>query len=96
MSAYVIVEIDVSDPEKYEQYKKLAFTSVTVHGGKYIVRGGSSDVFEGEWSPKRIVVLEFESMAKARAWYHSEDYQDAKQIRLQASIANMICVEGTV
>jgi uncharacterized protein (DUF1330 family) len=96
MSAYVIVEIDVSDPEKYEQYKKLAFTSVTAHGGKYIVRGGSSDVFEGEWSPKRIVVLEFESMAKARAWYHSEDYQDAKQIRLQASIANMICVEGTV
>jgi uncharacterized protein (DUF1330 family) len=96
MSAYVIVEIDVSDSEKYEQYKKLAFTSVTAHGGKYIVRGGSSDVFEGEWSPKRIVVLEFESMAKARAWYHSEDYQDAKQIRLQASIANMICVEGTV
>ena len=96
MSAYVIVEIDVSDPEKYEQYKKLAFTSVTAHGGKYIVRGGSSDVFEGEWSPKRIVVLEFESMAKARAWYHAEDYHAAKQIRLQASIANMICVEGTV
>lgn len=95
MTAYVIVEIEVTDPEKYEDYKKLAFSSVTEHGGKYIVRGGSSDTFEGGWSPRRIVVLEFESMAKARAWYQSPDYQEAKQIRLEASSANMICVEGT-
>jgi uncharacterized protein (DUF1330 family) len=96
MSAYVIFEIDVSDPEKYEEYKKLAFKSVTAHGGKYIVRGGSSDIFEGDWSPKRVVVLEFENMALAREWYRSPDYQEAKQIRLQASTANMICVEGKV
>jgi uncharacterized protein (DUF1330 family) len=96
MSAYVIVEIEVSDPAKYEEYKKLAFSSVTAHGGKYVVRGGSSDTLEGDWSPKRIVVLEFESMARARDWYQSPDYQEAKLIRLQSSTANMICVEGTV
>jgi len=94
MSAYVIVEIDVTDPALYEDYKKMAFASVTAYGGKYIVRGGHTTVFEGQWQPKRMVVLEFESAARAKEWYNSTGYLEAKKVRQQASTGNMILVEG--
>ena len=63
MPAYIIVEIDIVDPVGYEEYKKLAGATVEKYGGKYIVRGGKTEVLEGDWKPKRIVVLEFESAA---------------------------------
>ena len=66
MAAYVIVEIEVVDPVGYEEYKKLASASIHNQGGKYIVRGGATEVVEGDWEPKRLVVLEFESMQRAR------------------------------
>ncbi len=92
MSAYVIVEIEVQDADAYEEYRPLAAASVARHGGRYVVRGGTTETREGEWAG-RIVVLEFDSLDAARAWYHSDDYQACLPIRLRTSRGRMIAVE---
>ena len=93
MSAYVIVEIEIHDPAAYDEYRKVVGPTLTRYGGKFIVRGGKIDVLEGSWNPKRIVVLEFESAARAREWYDSEEYRVPKQIRMKASKGNIVVVE---
>ena len=94
MSAYVIVEIDVLVPAGYEEYKKLAGATVEKYGGKYIVRGGATEVLEGDWNPKRIVVLEFESMQRAKEWLNCEEYREPRKMRHRTAKTNMIVVEG--
>jgi len=94
MSAYIIVEIDVQDPIGYEEYKKLAGPTVEARGGKYIVRGGRTEVLEGDWRPKRIVVLEFPSMEKAKEWLDCEEYREPRKMRHATAKTNMILVEG--
>jgi uncharacterized protein (DUF1330 family) len=95
MAAYVIVEIEILDPKGYAEYKKLAGESVLIYGGKYIVRGGATEVLEGDWKPKRIVILEFESMQRARDWLHCEEYREPRKMRHRTARTNMILVEGT-
>jgi uncharacterized protein (DUF1330 family) len=94
MSAYVIVEIDVQDPVGYEEYKKQAGATVHAHGGKYIVRGGMTEVLEGDWQPKRIVVLEFPSMDRAKRWLNCEEYREPRKMRHATARTNMILVDG--
>ena len=94
MSAYVIVEIEIVDPTGYEEYKKQAAASVLKHGGKYIVRGGKTEVLEGDWKPKRIVVLQFDSMARAKEWLHCEEYREPRKVRHRTAKTNMLLVEG--
>jgi uncharacterized protein (DUF1330 family) len=94
MSAYVIVEIDIFDPAGYEEYKNLAGATVEKYGGKYIVRGGKTEVLEGDWQPKRIVVLEFESIGRAREWLNCEEYRAPRKMRHRTAKTNMIVVEG--
>lgn len=95
MAAYVIVDIEVLDPVRYEDYKKLAAPAVAACGGKYLVRGGATETLEGEWVPRRLVILEFESVEQARAWWASPEYSEAKSLRQQTATTNMILVEGT-
>ena len=94
MSAYVIVEIEVQDPVGYEEYKKQAAATVHAHGGKYIVRGGKTEVLEGDWQPKRIVILEFESVDCAKEWLNCEEYREPRKMRHATAKTNMILVEG--
>jgi uncharacterized protein (DUF1330 family) len=94
MSAYVIVEIDIVDPAGSEDYKKRASATVEKHGGKYIVRGGKTEVLEGGWQPKRIVVLQFDSMQRAKDWLHCEEYREPRKMRHRTARTNMILVEG--
>ncbi len=94
MSAYIIVDVQVTDPEVYAGYTKLVPATVAAYGGKFIVRGGAAENMEGDWEPHRVVVLEFESVAQAKAWYHSEEYRAPKGLRHSASQAKMIVVEG--
>ena len=94
MPAYVIVEIEVTDPVGYEEYKKQAAASVHAKGGKYIVRGGKTEVLEGDWQPKRIVVLEFPSMDRAKEWLNCEEYRDPRKMRHRTATTNMVLVEG--
>jgi uncharacterized protein (DUF1330 family) len=94
MSALVIVDIEVLDPGPYEEYKRLASASIAAHGGRYLVRGGRSEVLDGDWTPRRLVVLEFDSMEKARAWRASPEYAQAKKVRENCARSRMIVVEG--
>jgi uncharacterized protein (DUF1330 family) len=94
MPAYVIVETDVSDPDRYEQYKTAASAAVTAHGGRYLARGGDLDVLEGDWRPSRLVVLEFADLAAARRWYDSEQYRQAKELRAGAARLRLVAVQG--
>jgi len=94
MPAYIIVDIDIVDPVGYEQYKKLAGASVESYGGKYIVRGGKSEVLEGNWSPKRVVILQFDSIERAQAWLNSEEYREPRKMRHRTARTNMVVVEG--
>ena len=94
MPAYVLVEIDVGDAAVYERYKQLAPPSISKYSGRYIVRGGQADTLEGNWQPKRVVVLEFPDVARARAWWASPEYAEAKALRQSCSETDMIVVEG--
>jgi len=94
MAAYVIVEIDVTDPEGYEEYRRLAAPTVTDCGGRYIVRGGTAENLEGDWQPKRIVVLEFPTVEEAKAWWSSDIYAPIQAIRHRTAHTRMIVVEG--
>ena len=94
MSAFVIAEIDVQRPDVYEDYKAAAPPSIAQYGGRYIVRGGPTVTLEGDWVPKRIVVLEFPSLEQARAWWASAEYADAKAMRQSSASTRMIAVDG--
>ena len=94
MSAYVIVDIEVLDPGRYEEYKKLAQSSLALYGGKYLARGGGTEPLEGSWAPNRLVVLEFESAERAKQWYNSPEYGLARAARRDAARFNMLLVEG--
>jgi uncharacterized protein (DUF1330 family) len=94
MPAYIIVQIDVKDPEAYEEYKTLAPPSIERYGGKYIVRGGQVESLEGSWMPRRFVILEFPDTVAARAWWASPEYAPAKSLRQGAAGSEMILVAG--
>jgi uncharacterized protein (DUF1330 family) len=95
MAAYIIVDVQVTNAEAYERYKTAVPATLAAYGGKFLVRGGRVETLEGEWQPQRIVVLEFESAAKAKAWWSSQQYAEPKRIRQSASVTKMILVEGT-
>lgn len=94
MSAYVLVEIEVLDAERYEAYKQLAPPAIAAYEGRYLVRGGEVETLEGDWSPKRIVILEFPSVAQAKAWWASTEYERAKALRQACARTEMIVVAG--
>lgn len=94
MPAYVIAHIDVKDPVRYEDYKKMSPVSIQKYGGRFIARGGKTDVLEGTWQPKRLVLLEFPTVERAREWWASEDYRPARDLRQATSTGDMIVVEG--
>ncbi|MDX6481642.1 MAG: hypothetical protein QOG85_2152 [Gaiellaceae bacterium] len=94
MPAYVIVETDVTDPEQYERYREAAPAAVAAHGGRYVARGGELAVFEGEWNPSRLVILEFPDLEWAKRWYDSEEYGEARKLREGAARLHMVAVEG--
>ena len=94
MSAYIIVEIEVTDPVGYEEYKKMAGATVAKYGGRYIVRGGASETLEGDWRPKRIVILEFESVQRAKEWLNCAEYEEPRKMRHRTAKTKMVVVEG--
>ena len=94
MTAYVIVDIEVSDPEGYKEYVKLAPEAVKLYGGKYIARGGQNETLEGEWQAKRLVILEFPSVEQAKNWLNSSEYAPARALRHKYAKTNLVVVEG--
>lgn len=94
MSAYLVVHVDVHDPVRYDTYRALAPASIRQYGGRYLTRGGATEVLEGDWEPKRLVLLEFPSVERARAFWHSPEYAEAKALRMAAATSEMVLLEG--
>ena len=94
MAAYVIADIEITDPAGYEAYRPLAAASVARFGGRFLARGGKTVLLEGAPAPERIVVIEFADAAAARRWYDSEEYQAALKIRQANPRGRVILVEG--
>jgi uncharacterized protein (DUF1330 family) len=94
LAAYVIVDIDIHDSETYGEYRRLAPASVAAYGGRYLARGGRTDVLEGNWSPHRLVILEFPDMDRAKEWLDCSDYAPVKALRHKSAHSNMVVIEG--
>ena len=94
MAAYVIVDVEITDAALYEEYRKRVPATIAKYGGKFLVRGGAFEQLEGSWQPTRLVLLEFPSFEQAKRWYDSEEYREPKFIRLKASKANLIMMDG--
>ena len=94
MAAYLIADIDVHDTAAYDRYRGLVAPTIEKYGGTFLVKGGPHEVIEGDWDPHRVIVLEFESVARAKEWYSSPEYAPALAIRLKAATSNTIIVEG--
>jgi uncharacterized protein (DUF1330 family) len=94
MSAYIIVDIDIHDGAGLEEYRNQVPATIAKYGGRFIVRGGKFETLEGQWHPKRLVVLEFPSVEQAKRWYDSEEYRPLKAMRFKASKSNLVLVEG--
>ena len=94
MAAYVIVDVEVKDISTYQEYIKVVPPTIAAHGGKFLVRGGKAENLEGPWDPKRVVIVEFDSVERAKKWWSSEEYSLPKRLRQSASVSRMIVVEG--
>jgi len=94
VSAYVMVNVEVKDPVRYEDYKRQAAPTVAAFGGRYVARGGTAEILEGDYVPKRFVLLEFPSLARAKEWWSSAEYAAAKRLRQEIARTDMIVVEG--
>ena len=94
MPGYVIADVTVTDPETYADYRALTPGSIAAFDGRFLVRGGEHEVIAGGWQPGRLVLLEFDSPARAAAWYDSPAYVEARAIRQRASTGHMVHLEG--
>jgi len=94
MAAYIIVDVEITDPVQYAAYIRVVPPTIAKYGGRFLVRGGKAETLEGSWIPKRVVVVEFPTVEQAREWWASEEYRDPKALRQSASVTDMILVEG--
>lgn len=94
MAAYLIVDIDVKNPDGYDEYRRQVPATLAKYGGRFVVRGGASETLEGDWAPKRVVVVEFPTMEALKRWYQSPEYKPLIALRRQHSAGDVIAVEG--
>lgn len=94
MPAYVFANIEVTDPVLYEEYRKGVPATIAQYGGRYVARGGAAEGLEGGYAPKRVVILEFPSVERAKAWWDSPEYRPLRAIRQRASRGDLLLIEG--
>jgi len=94
MTAYVIVDIEVTDPENYETVKNLTPPIVAKYGGQYLSRGGYTEVIEGDWEPKRLVILAFENAEQVKKWINSPEFAPIRALRAKTAITRMVLTES--
>ncbi|MCY4602559.1 MAG: DUF1330 domain-containing protein [Acidobacteria bacterium] len=94
MAGYVIINVEVTDESAYESLRKQVPAAVKAHGGRYLVRGGAAEVVRGDWTPHRLVVLEFDSVEQAREWQNAPDYADLRERLNRVCKTDIVIVEG--
>ena len=95
MAGYAIADVRVTDEALFAEFAARVPGSIEAHGGRYIIRGGETEVFQGDWAPPRFVVVEFDTLEQARSWLHSEDYAPLGDLLNRSSDTNVILMEGT-
>ena len=96
MPAYVINDMEITDPQRFEEYKRLSPPTVAAYGGRFLARGGEVTALEGGWQPRRLVILEFPSVDQAQAWLNSPEYAPARRLRQLSANSRMVVIEGTL
>jgi uncharacterized protein (DUF1330 family) len=94
MSAYVVVDLEIINHEEFEDYKQLVPATIEKYGGRYLARGGKVETLDGGWCPQRFVLLQFSSVAQAKAWFDSTEYAKPKALREKSARSRIIVVEG--
>jgi uncharacterized protein (DUF1330 family) len=94
VAVYVIANVEVKDPVRYEDYRRMVPPSIAQYGGRFVARGGRIEVLEGDWHPTRLVLVEFPSAERARAWWNSPEYAEAKALRQATSKGTLLILEG--
>ena len=94
MPAYIINDMEITDPQRFEEYKRLSPPTVAAYGGRFLARGGEVTPVEGGWQPRRLVVLEFPSLEQAKAWLESPEYAPARRLRQISAKSRMVLIEG--
>jgi uncharacterized protein (DUF1330 family) len=94
MAAYAVVNVEITDSAGFAEYRKLVPATIAAFGGRFLTRGGAMEVLEGEWMPKRLVILEFPDVATLKAWYHSPEYQQLLELRKRTAISDFVVVDG--
>ena len=94
MPAYVIADVEVKDQALFDDYRSKVSATIEKYGGSYVVRGGATQVLEGEWQPHRLVVLEFPTLERAQEWYNSPDYKPLIALRQRAADTTVVLAEG--
>ncbi len=94
MTAYLVVELAITDPVEFARYRELVPPTIAAYDGRYLVRGGALVALEGDWQPERVTIIAFPNVERARAWWDSPEYAEAKAIRQAATTTRMVIVEG--
>jgi uncharacterized protein (DUF1330 family) len=94
MAAFFVVDLDITDSTGFDEYRRVVPPVIEKFGGRFLVRGGTAEVLEGQWKPKRLTLIEFPNMARAREFYTSPDYQKIIGLRLKAANTNLVLAEG--
>ena len=94
MAAYIVVGLEITDPEGFARYREMVPATLEAYGGRYLVRGGETETLEGSWDPARFVVIEFDSVDQAKRWWDSDEYREARDLRQATTSTQMIVVQG--
>lgn len=94
MAAYVIVHNEIFDATLFEEFRRKVGATIEASGGRYLVRGGDTEVIDGDWDPERIIIVEFDSAEQAKSWLTSPEYLAIREIRVKSADANVVIVEG--
>lgn len=94
MAAYVIVQVQITDWNKFKKYLEETPRTIAQYGGRYVARAGETAILEGEEQTKRVVLIEFPSLQKAKDWYYSDEYRQVKILRAGAATGSLIAIEG--
>jgi uncharacterized protein (DUF1330 family) len=94
MAAYALVNVEITDSAGFAEYRKLVPASIARFGGRFLTRGGATEVLEGGWIPNRLVILEFPDMATIKVWYQSAEYQQLLEIRKRTATSDFVIIDG--
>lgn len=94
MAAYLVARVEITNPDAYENYKKLAAEAIAKHDGRYLARGGHMETLEGDEESRRVVIVEFPTLEKAKTFYNSPEYQEAKAAREGTATGQFVIIDG--